>query len=241
MLLLTAPPRTGKSTAIKKIITCLGVDNCAGFWTKQITKDGERVGFEINLCSGEKAVLAHVDSPSSLRVSRYGVNIETFEDICVPSLIKAKQSNSYIIIDEIGPMQLFSEKYKDILMELINSNKVIGTIFYDTYPWIDEFKKLPQNTLIPLTKENRDEMPLRVLRKITKDDDLLQSKIERAGNYIKTPEIFSVQGEQITVNSKHGPRTIAIENGFPVCDCEFFKQYGTCSHVIAAVQLGLFE
>ena len=43
MLLLTAPPRTGKSTAIKKIITCLGLSNCAGFWTKQITKDGERV------------------------------------------------------------------------------------------------------------------------------------------------------------------------------------------------------
>ena len=72
MLLLTAPPRTGKSTAIRKIITCLGRENCAGFWTEQITENGERVGFEINLCSGEKAVLVHVNSNSSVRVSRYG-------------------------------------------------------------------------------------------------------------------------------------------------------------------------
>ena len=76
--------------------------------------------------------------------------------MCLPCLSKAKDSHSYIIIDEIGPMQLFSDKYKDILLELIASNKVIGTIFYDTYLWIDEFKKLPQNTLLTLTHENRN-------------------------------------------------------------------------------------
>lgn len=233
MLLLTAPPRTGKSTAIRKIITCLGIENCAGFWTEQITENGERVGFEINLCSGEKAVLAHVNSNSSVRVSRYGVDVEAFERICLPCLLKAKESHSYIIIDEIGPMQLFSNKYKQFLMELVNSKKVIGTIFYDSYPWIDEFKKLPQNTLLNLTMENRNEIPLQVIKAITKDDPLVQSKIERAEKYLMTPEIFSTVGNKVMVNSKHGPRTITFNKGFPACDCDFFKQRATCSHIIA--------
>jgi len=233
MLLLTAPPRTGKSTAIRKIITCLGIENCRGFWTQEISQNGERVGFEINLCSGGKAVLAHVDSPSPLRVSRYGVNLEKFEELCLPTLLKAQETDSYLIIDEIGPMQLFSDKYKEILKGLVNSKKVIGTIFYDSYPWLDDFKKLPKNVLITLTKENRNDIPLQVIKEITKDNPLIQAKIEKAETYLKTPEIFCVQGHEITVHSKHGPRTIVFKNDFPVCNCDFFKAHGTCSHVMA--------
>ena len=43
MILLTALPRTGKSTAIKKIVNMLGNDNCGGFYTEEIREDGERV------------------------------------------------------------------------------------------------------------------------------------------------------------------------------------------------------
>ncbi len=45
MILLTALPRTGKSTAIKKIVNMLGKDNCGGFYTEEIREDGERVLF----------------------------------------------------------------------------------------------------------------------------------------------------------------------------------------------------
>ncbi|MDD2180976.1 MAG: nucleoside-triphosphatase [Bacilli bacterium] len=36
IILLTALPRTGKSTAIEKIINKLGKDNCVGFFTKEV-------------------------------------------------------------------------------------------------------------------------------------------------------------------------------------------------------------
>ena len=47
MYVLTAPPKTGKSTAIKKIINMLGAKNCCGFYTKEMIEDGQRVGFKI--------------------------------------------------------------------------------------------------------------------------------------------------------------------------------------------------
>lgn len=37
MILLTALPRTGKSTAIKKIVQMLGVKNCGGFYKENGT------------------------------------------------------------------------------------------------------------------------------------------------------------------------------------------------------------
>ena len=39
MYVLTAPPKTGKSTAIKKIINMLGAKNCCGFYTKEMIED----------------------------------------------------------------------------------------------------------------------------------------------------------------------------------------------------------
>jgi len=38
MILLTAPPRTGKSTAIRKIVNMLGREKCGGFYTEEIRK-----------------------------------------------------------------------------------------------------------------------------------------------------------------------------------------------------------
>lgn len=49
MLLLTALPRTGKSTAIKKIVNMLGPNNCGGFYTEEIRENDDRVGFRIKL------------------------------------------------------------------------------------------------------------------------------------------------------------------------------------------------
>ncbi len=159
MLLLTGKPHIGKSTAIKKIINCLGHENCGGFWTEEIIKENEelRTGFMIHTFDGNSGILADVNYTSDLRISRYGVNIEEFEKLCLPALETAIRDKEYVIIDEIGPMQVFSKKYQNILYKLLNSNKkIIGTIFHDSHPWLDEFKKQKSIKLYELTKENRD-------------------------------------------------------------------------------------
>ena len=68
MILLTAQPRTGKSTAIKKIINMLGPNNYKGFSTEEIREDGERVGFRINTLSGKQPLLAHINIKSKYQI-----------------------------------------------------------------------------------------------------------------------------------------------------------------------------
>ena len=238
MILLTAPPRTGKSTAIQKIVQMLGPSNCRGFYTEEIRKDGERVGFRYHTFDGKSALLSHVDIDSPYRVSRYGVDIDTFEQICVKELEEALEDDSvsYIIIDEIGPMQLFSNRYKELLMKLVHSNKiVIGTIFQNSYEWLDDFKKEENIQLVEVTESNRDKLPLQIVQLVTMDDAEMQRKVEKARNYSHEEERFETSDGKIIIRSEHGTRTITpIEGGYE-CDCEYYQKHHTCSHIMAMI------
>ena len=166
MILLTALPHTGKSTAIKKIIELLGISNCGGFYTEEIRENDERVGFMIKTLSNKEGVLAHTNLQSEYKISRYGVDVTKFEELCLGEINRAINDDNikYIIIDEIGPMELFSNRYKELLMELLNSKKpVIGTIYMNSYEWLDDFKKKEGINLIELTLDNRDQVPHKIV------------------------------------------------------------------------------
>jgi len=160
IVLITAKPRTGKSTCIKKIINIIGKENCTGFYTEEILdpKSYERTGFKIHsLLDNKTCILSSIESTSKLRISRYGVEIDNFENLVLPVLKGAMNSNKIIIIDEIGPMQMYSDKFKSLLLQLEESNKkIIGTIFYDSFSFIDDFKNKPNVQIVELTLQNRD-------------------------------------------------------------------------------------
>lgn len=240
MILLTALPRTGKSTAIKKIVNMLGRRKCGGFYTEEIKENGERVGFNIVTLSGKTGILAHVNIQSEYKISRYGVNLNEFEKLCLNELKKAMMNDEvkYLIIDEIGPMQLFSEEYRELLYELLNTSKIVlGTIFYSSHDWLDKFKKAPNVNLIEITTENRDTLPLEIVEKVSENDATFKRKIMKAKNYINESYRFVINDNIITIHSEHGIRTVECKEDRYVCDCEYFKENGTCSHIISVINL----
>ena len=238
MYLLTAPPRTGKSTAIKKIVNMLGPNNCGGFYTEEIRKDGDRIGFKIISLNGKEGILADVDLDSPYKISKYGVNLEVFEDIGLKELYRAIDSKdiNYLIIDEIGPMQLFSDEYKELLLKLLTIDKiVIGTIFYANYDWLDDYKKNKQIKLIEIDENNRNTIPLQIVEEVTKEDAIFQRKIQKAKNYILEPERFKTLDNKTIISSEHGIRSVEYKDNRYKCDCEYYKEKGTCSHIISTI------
>ena len=198
MYVLTAPPKTGKSTAIKKIINMLGTKNCCGFYTKEMIEDGQRVGFKIVTLSGKEGILARVSYDGEYIIGKYGVNLKEFEKLALTELenIINADDNKYVIIDEIGPMQLFSNKYKELLLKIASTDrKIIGTAFYDSYDWLDDFKKLDNVELIEINEMNRNDIPMEVVEKISKDDSLFQTKIKKAKKYVLDQNRFVDEGE----------------------------------------------
>jgi nucleoside-triphosphatase len=131
VILLSGEPRVGKTTVLKKIIQMIGESKCIGFYTEEIRDEFDRIGFDCVSLDGKRKKIADVNFNSDIRIGRYGIDIDAFEDLALNAIKDYYGSNKVIIIDEIGPMQLLSTKFKQEINNIMTgSNFVIGTIFY---------------------------------------------------------------------------------------------------------------
>ena len=107
------------------------------------------------------------------------------------------------------------------------------------YDWLDDFKKKEGVNLIEITLENRDLLPLQITEMVTKDNEAMQRKITKAKKYSEEKDRFIILDDSIEVHSEHGIRTIKNNNGNYICDCDFYLQNGTCSHIMAIINSNL--
>jgi nucleoside-triphosphatase len=155
--LLTGKPRVGKSTAIKRIINRIGPENFGGFYTEEVCNSTNRIGFNCVSLSGESQRIASVDSNSVVRVGRYGVEINTFENIALKAIKESLDTKKITVIDEIGFMQMLSVPFQQMIHEVIsNQHFILGTICVDRHPEIDTIKELPGIKFYALNEENRE-------------------------------------------------------------------------------------
>jgi len=70
-VLLTGPPRSGKTTVVRAVAARLG-PRAGGFYTEEVRAAGQRTGFRIVTLDGHEALLASVRLPGPPRVGRYG-------------------------------------------------------------------------------------------------------------------------------------------------------------------------
>jgi nucleoside-triphosphatase len=156
-ILLTGLPGCGKTTAISKIVASLPGEKVAGFYTREIRKDNRRAGFAWKRLDGAAGTLAHVDIRSRFKVGKYGVDVEGFEEAIVP-ILDAEQSDAELfVIDEIGKMECFSQKFVSAVRSLFACDKsVIATVAQKGAGLISEVKNYPGTQLFTLTRQNRD-------------------------------------------------------------------------------------
>ncbi len=154
-ILITGKPGTGKTTLIKRILERL--DNAGGFFTEEIRESGQRKGFKLVTLEGDESVLAHINISSRRRVGKYGVDLVSFEEIGVSSVERAIQENDYIVIDEIGKMELFSDRFKEAVIKALDSSKtVIAAVPSYSIPFVDRIKNREDVKIFRIDLKNRD-------------------------------------------------------------------------------------
>ncbi|MCS7233306.1 MAG: NTPase [Synergistetes bacterium] len=157
-IILTGLPGIGKTTLIKKLIE--GKEGIRGFFTEEIREGGVRKGFKLLTLSGKEAILAHESFSSSYRVGKYGVDLRAFEDIGVGEIEEGiKEGSPLIVIDEIGKMELYSEKFIKVLFRALDSSKVLATMGRINHPVIAAIRKRSDVRIIEVTLTNRNELP----------------------------------------------------------------------------------
>ncbi|RLI35438.1 hypothetical protein DRO55_05215 [Candidatus Bathyarchaeota archaeon] len=173
IIFLTGRPGIGKTSVLMKAVDELRKAGyrVGGMISCEVREKGSRVGFKvINLLTGCEGWLAHVNQPKGPKVSKYRVKLEDLETIGAGSIRDAIQTADIIVIDEVGPMELFSEAFKEAVKEAIESDKpVIGTIHYRARdPLIDAIRNRDDAEVVTVTLMNRDRLYKTIVEKILK-------------------------------------------------------------------------
>ncbi len=227
-ILITGQPKSGKSTLLEKVI--FGIPDKVGFITKEIRANGQRTGFEVQTHLGTKMVLANVDFKTPHRVSKYFVSVENLDSV-IPE-VSSFSDEDLLYLDEIAQMELFSEKFKELALQYLNSKNTLLATVPQVYEddFVKEIKNRKDVILIELSEENREAKEKFV--------GLLIKKIEKARGYMSEPGRFTRKDSGVEVRSEHGTRNLVLQNGEWECDCDFFRENRICSHSIATTELG---
>lgn len=157
-VLLTGRPGCGKTTLVKRVVEELA-QSAGGFYTEEIRKDRERVGFKIVTLDGKEGVFAHVNFKTQQRVGKYGLYLSPLETIGIEALHEAVRARQLTVIDEIGPMEIRSPIFRDVVNEALDSRApVLGTITARPFPFTNAIKKRRDVTLIEVRGDNREQL-----------------------------------------------------------------------------------
>ena len=162
-MFLTGVPGVGKSTVVRKVAEMIqqsGV-KVGGMTSGDLRSGAARVGFEIrDLLAGETGVLAHVNQPTGPGIGRYRVRSEDLDRIGAEAILSAIKDADLIVVDEVGPMELISRRFKDAVQAALTSGKpLLGTVHRNAQdPLVRVIKSSPSIEVVEVTLENRDSL-----------------------------------------------------------------------------------
>lgn len=155
---------------IRSILRSVHGLTCAGFYTEETRDKGQRTGFKIRTVDGQEGTLASIARRTGPRVGKYTVHIEEFESLALRQIDPDPIPADLYVIDEIGKMELFSEKFRKKLMELLSRpSNLLATIAKKGDGFLDEIKKRSDVELIEVTKQDRDRLPGEIAERILRD------------------------------------------------------------------------
>jgi nucleoside-triphosphatase len=172
ILLLTGAPGVGKTTVLTNLIEALKARGVAvgGMVSREVREGNARVGFEIlDLTNDKHGWLAQTTQKEGPQVGKYHVNMQDLENIGVQAITLALEKCDAVAIDEIGPMELHSQKFKQAVAQALESKKLVLAVVHGKAndPLITQAKVRSDSEIFRVTFANRktltDDLKRRVL------------------------------------------------------------------------------
>jgi len=158
---LTGMPKSGKTSVLWQLVKELRKSGLkvGGFVSPDEKHHGSRTAFHVvDVTTRKKAVLADVNGDGP-KVSKYHVNIKSFEDVAIPAMKKYKQ-HDVIVVDEIGRMELKSKKFSRALDDVLDSDTpIIASLSRD---YVKKFEALGE--VLRINNQNHEAIHLRLLK-----------------------------------------------------------------------------
>jgi len=178
---ITGLPRSGKSGVLQKTVNMLieqrkkeltskgeeyeNYNIVGGMLMEPLVVDGERVGFEcVNYQSGERAVIAHREIDSRMRVLGYGIDLEELERVGVPAIEDAARNYEIIMVDEIGKFTVESDLFVRTVRAALEADKpTLMTLHKKSrHPLLQDIRRRDDARVLEVTPVNRPLLPYKI-------------------------------------------------------------------------------
>jgi len=172
-IFLTGEPGCGKTTVVKTTADLLSHRGLkvGGMTSNEIREHGVRTGFTVeDIVTHEQGTLADSSENIGPRVGKYKVNLMDLERIGGGAIKRALQEADVVIVDELGPMELHSLQFIQLVHEALASpRQLLATIHKRaSHPLILEVKSSRVCEVIEVSASNRDRLPFQLAERFTR-------------------------------------------------------------------------
>ncbi|MEO5949217.1 MAG: nucleoside-triphosphatase [Candidatus Saccharimonas sp.] len=251
IILITGKPGAGKSTVMEKLIELYDGPKRWVITREIRNNDGERVGFKAVNDAGESEVISHKhDIHSDAIVGQNQIDIAAVNRMF--SHIGHVQ-DEFMLIDEIGPIQLLSQDFLRVLKRLFRSRhtQLVATIHL-TDKRLSRYRLANNVMLVHTSDDNRTFLPLALESVMRKHDDIdaltprqfktfrkllvdylethqtlqLSKLLNNALVYVMERRTRRMGINRFLVKGNHGPHIVRRIRRTYECDCDLFKGKG---------------
>ena len=171
LVFVTGRPGVGKTSVILRAVDVLKAKGhkVGGMISREVRERGVRVGFEIvDFNTGQRGWLAHIAQSTGPQIGKYRVNLGDLNVIGASSIINALRDADIIVVDEIGPMELFSPEFRKAVDQARESGKpVVGTIHFRARDsLINAIRAREDAEILEVTYENRESLHNVIISKV---------------------------------------------------------------------------
>ena len=166
---ITGLPGAGKTHALIKVIEMLEAEEIivGGMITEPIVEDNRRVGFSVmDWRTKQKSVLAHIEIQSKFMVGKFGVDLTTLETVGVAALMRACEEANVIVIDEVGKMEVESEKFVGAVKVALDVEKPMLLTLHkkSRNPLLQDIRRRDDVRILEVTPINRNLLPYKIMK-----------------------------------------------------------------------------
>lgn len=253
-ILLKGKPKVGKSTVLQKFIDLYHGSSVGIIIHRMKDSNGFNHGFKAITLDGRGKIIAHRELVNSNIIvgNSHKVDIKAIDEFVVSEISKGlDERKDLIIIDEIGRMQSFSNKFLATVSKVQNSeSNILATIVYDPEPWSLEFKNNKHIILVEVTELNRDILPeslsiifsnAKTIEKLTQPQKQIINKM--LSEYLQNGQLLMINKlfnnaisyflekkirkteliNHYKVNGKHGSYTVKRKGTKYLCTCDLYN------------------
>jgi nucleoside-triphosphatase len=166
---ITGMPSVGKTETLIKIIEKIEKSGykIEGMITETLLEDNKRVGFYVkDWQTNEREIFAHIDFDLKDKVGKYGVDLNILEKVGVTAIEKAinDENVDIIIIDEIGKMEMLSEKFCETVIDALDSDKPILVTLHkkSRTPLLQDIRRRDDIRILEVTAVNKNLLPYKI-------------------------------------------------------------------------------